>query len=898
MPSFLNSRKPTLFDDVDAGMAKKRTAEDREAALEKLAIDNDDSSSLSSLSEDEFEDVPSAKRQKVEEDSDEDVEFEDVPAHSVPVPSGPSPSGDLELTLRRDTRISLTNPHGTKKGPSKIEREIRIQTHKNHVKWLMLHNAIRNSWLCDQELQAILISQLSPTAVEEVERWRRASGLDPIEKQATPKAKGKGKKTGSRGQKDWGEPAKRLVNGEVNKNGPDPLFRLLKLLMSVWKRRFRITAPGLRKLGYMSLETLSETKKSIDNGPYDPEVHGEWIRDLEELRERAQAMEGSRDLSAQLFTALLRGLGIEARMLANLQPVGFGWSQNEEALEKNPRKLKEKLRVDDEDSSEDEDIDEEDQEQARTSKIKAKAVSNSKSPAVLTKRSAKTRGNGRRDAPIDLSDSDCDSVIDVTPARQRPQPSKPYDKDLAFANYWIEVLSPVTKTYTAVDPVVLDIIATNPELLGKFEPRGAKADKARQVTSYIVGHSPDGSAKDVTTRYLKRQMWPGRTKGNRIVPEKVAYYNSHGEVSHYGEYDWFKEVMNGYVRGHKKCPRTESDDLEDATDLKPSKPEKKEVEDGKESLQSYKASEEFVLERHLKRDEAATAKHVKTFTVKSKGQETEEKVFLRKNVVSCKSTETWHKEGRVPKAGEQPRKRVPYRAATLNRSRQLAEAEQATGEKTLQGLFSLNQTELIIPPPIQNGMIPKNDFGNIDLYVDTMLPRGAVHIPLRGTVKICKQLDIDYAEAVVGFEFGNRFAVPVISGVVVATEYYEAIKEVWEKDEEERVRKEDEKRRKVALSTWKKLFMQWRIRKYVEEKYGGSDDEDEDEVNPFAHRKGKTATQGKISEQGDEATAGGFLREGYDDEEDEDGDEEHHGESQYYVPDENEDENGGGFVME
>ncbi|KAG0652959.1 DNA repair rhp42 [Hyphodiscus hymeniophilus] len=899
MPSSTSRRKRTLFEDVDAGMAKKRTAEDGKAALEKLAIlgnADDDSSSLSSLSDDKFEDITDAKRRKIDHDSDDDAEFMDVDIsnHSAPGPSGPIPSGDLELTLRKDPRISLTNPLGTKKGPSKIEREIRIQTHKNHVQWLMLHNAIRNSWLCDEELQAILISQLPPTAVGEFERWRRASGLE-LPEQEKPAPKGKGRKE-TRNQRDWSEPGKRPENGQVNKKGPDPIFRLLRILIGVWKRRFRITAPGLRKLGYMSLERLDELKKSFDRDEHDPELHGERIRNLTEFRKCAQVMEGSRDVSAQLFTALLRGLGIEARMVANLQPVGFAWSQNEEASEKNPRKLQEKPAVDvDEDSSEDEDGGET---QTKTSKGKGKAVPNPKKATVSAKKSAKSNGTGHQDLPIDLSDSDSDSVVDITPAKQRIQPSKPYDKDLLFPHYWTEVLSPVTNTYTAVDPVVLDIIATNPELLGKFEPRGARADKAKQVTSYIIAHSPDGSGKDVTTRYLKRQMWPGRTKGNRIVAEEEFFRSKNGELVHYGEYDWFKEVMRSYVRGYKNCPRTEIDDLEDTTDLKPLKPEKKEVEEGKETLQSYKASDIFVLERHLKRDEAPIADHVKTFVIKSKGEEIEEKVYLRTNVVACKSTETWHKEGRVPRAGEQPRKQVNYRAATLNRSRQLAEAEHQTGEKMLQGLFSVDQTELIIPPPIRNGIILKNDFGNIDLYVDTMLPRGAVHIPKRGTVKICKQLDIDYAEAVTGFEFGNRFAVPIISGVVVAAEHYDTIMETWVKDEEERVRKEDEKRRKIALDTWKRLFMQWRIRKYLEDKYGGNYADEADTTNAWSNLKAKGVNKdlaATAEQRYQEDMAGGFLHEGEDDDEDED--EDHH-ESRYYIPDEDEDENGGGLVIE
>ncbi len=64
-------RKPTLFDDLDAGTSTKRTANHKKAALEKLDVSDDDGSSLSSLSEDDFEDVPNAKRADVSEDEDE-----------------------------------------------------------------------------------------------------------------------------------------------------------------------------------------------------------------------------------------------------------------------------------------------------------------------------------------------------------------------------------------------------------------------------------------------------------------------------------------------------------------------------------------------------------------------------------------------------------------------------------------------------------------------------------------------------------------------------------------------------------------------------------------------------------------------------------------------------------
>ncbi|TVY46921.1 DNA repair protein [Lachnellula occidentalis] len=923
-------RKPTLFDDLDAGTGSKNTAEHNKALLDKLTA-TDEESSLSSLSsDDEFEDVPNAKRQKVDEESedeDEDIEFEDVETNAVPAPSGPIPSGDLELTLRKDERVSISNPLGMKKGPSKIERQIRVATHQVHVQMLMFHNAVRNAWLCDQELQQILVKQLSPGVVQEIERWRRNSGLEV--KEEAPKGKGKGKGMGKgkaknakgskvdvRSQRDWGQPAERLASGEVNMSRGDPLFRLLQVLMSYWRQRFRITAPGLRKLGYMSLERLDQETKSFEKEDHDPERHGEKIRDLKELKECAKSMEGSRDVGAQLFTGLLRGLGLEARLVANLQPVGFGWSQAEEALEKNPRKLKKPkdVNVSDNSSGDDSASEEEKPTSKSTIKKKGKAPAIPKKVSKATPKSARRnlRGDGQKEAPIDLSESeeapvesDNESIIDVTPAKKRSQASLPYDKDLVTPSYWTEVLSPITNTYTPIDAVVAHVLATNEELLEKFLPP-TKSEKAKHITSYVIGHSPDGTAKDVTTRYLKGHMWPGRTKGNRLPVEKVPIHDRRGKIKHYELYDWFKTVMSGYVRGSQKCPRTEIDDHEEATALKPVKREKKVVEEGKESLQYYKNSSEFVLERHLKREEALvpTATHAKMFTVKAKGDSsTEEKVFLRKDVVACKSMETWHKEGRAPTPGEEPLKRVPYRAATTNRRRELAEAEQASGAKVLQGLYSRAQTDWIIPPPIEDGVIPKNAFGNIDLYVDSMLPEGAVHIPYRGTMKICKRLGIDYAEAVTGFEFGHRMAVPIITGVVVAEEHYDTMMAEFEKDEAERVRKEDEKRRKLVVNTWRKYLMGLRIVERMREEYGNDDGGDEvDALNPWTNKKKEkeadkeTEAQRRIMEQRDEDNAGGFFPEGHEEE-----DPDLHRSSGFFPvahDDDDDDDAGGGFIVE
>ncbi|KAI1487892.1 Rad4 transglutaminase-like domain-containing protein [Biscogniauxia mediterranea] len=897
-------RKNTLFDDLDSP-SRKGSAEKTQYAIQKMHDDDDDdeSSSLSSLSDAEFEDVPTTKRQKVDtnsadSDSDEDMEFEDVPAHEQQHDQEPVVTGDIELTLYQDTRPISASELG-KKGPSKREKAIRLATHCVHVQFLLWHNAVRNSWLCDEEVQAIMISHLPPSLWEEVDRWRLSSGLD-IPKASSKKevggrknAKGKGKQTASKPTRDWGEAANRLEKGVPDMSHGDPLFRLMKRLISWWKQRFRVTAPGLRKWGYMGVRRLGKLRTAFEEEDHDPERFGERIKNIEEFRQLAQDCVGSRDVGSQLFTALLRGLGLEARMVANIQSLGFGWSKFEEA--------------DDENRS-----NEEQQNGTRTNTSTSKKTSG-KTQLAKAKRlpvrpaSRRKKKSDKDSLRMDLDDSDefaeplsddsdnDSDVVDITDSvlpKGRLE-AKPYDKDLEYPHYWTEVLSPVTKTYFPVDPIVKSVIGTSRELIESLEPRGGKAEKAKQIMAYCVGFSQDGTAKDVTIRYLRKQIFPGKTKGVRMSEEKIPVYNKHGKVKRYDQFDWFKFVMRGYSRGDKMHPIDEIDELEASTDLKPAKPEKKEVKEGEETLQYYKASKEYVLERHLKREEALLpgATPVKVFRNKGKGSKVEqEDVYLRKDVVAVKSAETWHKQGRAPIDGVEPLKHAPYRAATTNRRREIAEAEAATGKKVMQPLYSFEQTDWIIPDPIQNGVIPKNEYGNIDMFAEHMCPEGAVHVPYRGCVRVCKRLGIDYAEAVVGFEFGHRMAVPVIQGVVVAEEHYERLIEELEKDEAERARKENEKRRKEVFAMWRRLLMGLRIADRLRQDYGSLDES----VEVFGHERdvdGSNNNFEKMRER-DEEMAGGFLPEGYEEEEEEHADAGHRHTSGFFpVAHDDDDEN-------
>jgi xeroderma pigmentosum group C-complementing protein len=790
MPPFVPRKR---FSSEDPPPAKRQAQAD--PAAKPFHIDDSDSDSASSLSdvpeESGANDNPQAPGASDDEEEDDDVDWEDAidtnTTSATPTLAVPEIQ-DLELTLdKEETHVS--DLLDGKKGPSKIERLIRTQTHCMHVQCLLFHNAIRNAWVNDKKIHETLRQKLPEGIQKEVKKWRIAAGIEIPERKPEPlRNRKKGKQT--RKKQDWGEESERLEPGQPDMSGGDPIIPLLKVLVAYWKKQFRITAPGLRKHGYRSVSSVEAMLKAFREEERDPELHGERIANLEEFRSTAERMQGSRDVGAQLFTALIRALEIEARLVGSLQPLGFGWTKAETATPSTPS-----------------------------------APSKTENPE-----------KAESDVEAEGFDPESDSEQDRPKAKKKKNHAQ-YDKDLPFPIYWTEVASPVTHQIIPVDPLVLsNPVASTPDFQAAFEPRGAKAERAKQVICYVVAHSADGTAKDVTTRYLRRRTWPGKTKGFRMPVEKIPQPGHRGQ---YFEYDWFRRVMRGYERNPDR--KSKVDEIEDAGDLQRKQPEKKKAAQTTDTLQSLRQSTEFVLERFLRREEALKpgAESVRTFIAGKGVKAKEEPVFRRADVVKCMSAESWHKEGRQIQPGAIPLKRVPIRAVTLIRKREVDELQRETGEKPMQGLYSRDQTEFIIPPPIEDGVIPKNDYGNIDCFVPSMVPRGAAHVPLPGTVRICKKLGIDYAEAVTGFEFGSKMAVPVIQGVVIAAENEGLLKDAWRIDAAEKRKREELKAEKRILQTWRKFLFGLRIAERVREEYGGDPDADRerDSHNPFATRK-------------------------------------------------------------
>ncbi|KAF8527521.1 hypothetical protein BU17DRAFT_81725 [Hysterangium stoloniferum] len=676
----------------------------------------------------------------------------------------PELSKPLEITLD----VAGKKPETAKKSViSHAERVLRLQVHKIHTISLISNGWIRNKYLNDPLLHARLMS-LTPLPLQ--------SSFTHIHKKRQPDANRRGR-----------------------------LFEAAVMRLTQWWQETFFDAQD-RGNGEIQNRTFDEVMLDLQKRNRLKEKDfekGEIIRSSKSLQKHALMRYGSRDVSAQLFTALCRALGIPARLIISIQSVPWKASIGKK---NGSSKLKNRQ------TEVVQDIPRSNHRPHAKGKGKAKALfpgsgqsldgnqssvgSDDKGKAIIRLR--KQRSKGRTLGSVEKGP--------IAPPGGYP-PAQ-----------WTEVFSRADGRWLPVD-----LIRNFVDKCTLFQP--PPHDKRNRMV-YVLAFEEDGYARDVTQRYVREfTNTLSRTRGG-------------GK----GKKEWWDKVMAFITRPY----RLHRDDVEDAELLS-----RQVIEGMPTSIAAFKDHPIYVLERHILRDEIL---HPRTEIGRFRG----EPVFARANIVSnLKAAENWMRSGRVVTEGEQPMKFVKVRAVTINRRRAIGiagEDEPVTavsgkGEGVMQGLYAEHQTEIYHPPPVVNGKVPKNDFGNIDLYVDTMLPSGATHIPYKGAAKIAKELRYDYAEAVTGFEFKNRRAFPLINGIVIATENESAFLEAYwtsaqDAEEKERIRKEER-----VLKRWTRLVQGLRIRKRLQEQYANDP-------------SGTIATHG-VDNREDivQAEAGGFLLE-------------------------------------
>ncbi|XP_022759202.1 DNA repair protein RAD4 isoform X2 [Durio zibethinus] len=195
-------------------------------------------------------------------------------------------------------------------------------------------------------------------------------------------------------------------------------------------------------------------------------------------------------------------------------------------------------------------------------------------------------------------------------------------------------------------------------------------------------------------------------------------------------------------------------------------------------------------------------------------------VYPRTCVQTLKARERWLREGLQVKGNEIPAK-VLKRSAKLKKV-QVSE-EDDYDENDSKGTIELYgkwQLEPLCLPHAVDGILPKNERGQVDVWSEKCLPPGTVHLRLPRVYAVAKRLEIDYAPAMVGFEFRNGRAAPVFDGIVVCTEFKDAILEAYAEEEERRVAEEKKRKEAQAISRWYQLLSSIITRQKLNSYYG------------------------------------------------------------------------------
>ncbi|KAL9270771.1 DNA repair protein RAD4-like protein [Drosera capensis] len=191
-------------------------------------------------------------------------------------------------------------------------------------------------------------------------------------------------------------------------------------------------------------------------------------------------------------------------------------------------------------------------------------------------------------------------------------------------------------------------------------------------------------------------------------------------------------------------------------------------------------------------------------------------VYPRSCVQMLHTKERWLREGLQVREGELPAKVV--KSITQHQQGQIVVAD-PQGTVPLYGKW---QTEPLCLPCAVNGIVPKNERGQVDVWSEKCLPPGTVHLRLPRLVRVAKRLGIDFAPAMVGFEFRNGRSFPVYEGLVICSEFKEAILESYAEEESRREEEEKKRAERAAISRWYQLLSSMMTRQKLNDSYGAS----------------------------------------------------------------------------
>ena len=626
-------------------------------------------------------------------------EFEEVDLTSSNVTSNEIET--LVILIKRDEQ-----PKKQKNVISLEERRRRVLLHKMYLVMMAIHGSLRNSWCNNKELQKLLKSACITSQMTQLLQVKDKV-LDQVK-------------------------SRRLLDG-------------LKKVMTIYLAKFRVTSPGIIRKDWNELEI-----------PQKSEVVGKKT-----FRKLVSNFRGSRDLGAQGFVVLLRGLGLNARLVMSMQPPDY-------------------------------------------TKI------------TLDKNSGREPNKRRKLQPTALRDSE-------------------------YPVFWVEVWNKFQNQWVSIDPIMKKVIEVCPKRKrSSFEP--PTSDERNQLT-YVLAFDKFGRVRDVTRRYSYQY-------NAKTIRKRIEFRSNEDKL-------WYQKVL-------RLCDLKKSNNLPDVYEQKEFH-DRDLAEGMPNNIQAFRNHPLYALESQLRQDEIIYPKDNSTQcgTFRSKTTSRTITVYKRTSVHRLRSAKAWAMRGRQLKIGALPLKQK---------------------EEDVR-LYAEFQTQLYLAPPVENGIVPKNQYGNIDVYKDTMLPENSVLIEssdqclMKLLQRAASLIDIDYARAIVAFDFKGRKQknkpTAKEGGIVIAQEYEEAARLVVGyllEQEEEAKRLSSETN---ALNNWKYFLLKLRLEDRLNKSHGvigenGDLDNEDIEDGGFVVSDHEPLIVDNGTESSD---GGGFIADDYvgDDSDDSDG---------------------------
>ncbi|AMD22247.1 HGL093Cp [Eremothecium sinecaudum] len=671
-----------VFELVREALNEERR--DKRRKLNSAGADGHTMTIVDITGDDDDENTTKSVEQDSSSDEDEfydSDEFEDV---SLEHPSGEE--GVLSVTFDR----ASSKADKAKRRSTVVDAEVRSFRkfmHCFHIVAMLAHYNLRNEWLNDSKLQEKL-SALVPDKVFEK--------LNPEKDEEMPLRS-----------------TRKLLDG-------------LKECMKLWKKHCKFIDDkndGLYMWRWDALASGAWTVKKQVN-----------LRQYRRILSKATIM--SRKVALEGFVAMLRGCGVNARLVASLQP-----------------------------------------------------------PDITDM----TPTSGNKGAKSDV---------------------KTNNEKFEYPVVWCEVWDKFSKNWISLDPICKDTIEQI-RYKTKFEPVGKYA-KFNQIR-YVIGFDRKGGCIDITRRYASNFNAKVRKQRVTRTPEGAI---------------WYQKVIQAF---HKR-KRTRVDDYEEEYFKT-----RDEVEGIPNNVADLKNHPYFVLEKDMKQNETLRSGCEQCGFLRLKGTKKSNggtlKVYKRQDVLECQSGRHWFMQGRVIKSGSRAVKTITVKNFK-------------TREVEEERLYSIDQTERYVPPLVlSDGEIPVNAYGNIDVYKPWMIPKGCTLIESRHAIKAAAFVKVPFAKAVTGFSFEKgRSVKPKITGVVVQSQYTEAVCALIEAIECQAQEDKRKDREIEALRCWSLMLAQLRVKKRLNDRHGVVSDKLEDvDVETSENEQTEIHDGGFLPEEG------GFL---------------------------------------